>query len=86
GYGFGPAFALAFGSRRQDSMSSVWVHEQIGRSPYTVASALGRMTDPLVDAHMWEPLLRGQWSCRVKAEGLVASSMIPTLGILSMCD
>ena len=32
--------------RRQDSMSSVWVRERIGRSPYTVVAALALMMAP----------------------------------------
>ncbi|MFM7985300.1 MAG: hypothetical protein ACKPKO_38875, partial [Candidatus Fonsibacter sp.] len=39
------------------------------------------MTDPLVEALLLEPLLDGQWSCRVKAEVQVAASMDPHLSI-----
>lgn len=58
-------------------MSSVWVRERIGRSPYTVVAALALMTDPLVEAALAELLRDCQWICRVKAEGLVASSIGP---------
>ena len=42
--------------RRQDSMSSVWVRERIGRSPITVVAALALMTAPIVEAALAELL------------------------------
>ena len=55
--------------RRQDSMSSVWVRERIGRSLYTVVAALALMTASLAEAALAELLRDCQWRCRVKSGG-----------------